>query len=364
MVLVGKIQSKIKTAFSLLLRKLIKSLISLLPSRQLNRKILYAFYDKRVSPTTFDFVNFIVLAEMARIRRRCDFIHIVFVGYHDEDHLTRESDAFNKKHKSSEKVTNDFIRWRLHNILLPCCSFIQLCNGLTICSSYEEAQSIEVDISRHKFPETYSVCEPVNRTPLRYIYREISNGMIVPSIRATEQSLKIVDDWIKKHCGAKKVVTITLREAKYNTARNSKIDEWAKFVAGIDKTIYCPVIVRDTYCVNNLPKEFEDCIIYENASWNTFLRMALYQSSYINLSVSNGTAALCMFCAETRYLMFKLIADSLVSSAKFLEEVHGIKSGGQPIFQYNKLQRFVWKDDDYEVINEEFNQMCKEIESL
>lgn len=349
----------------LLLTKIINPLVSLFSPKRLQKNILYAFYDKRVSPTTFDFVTFLILAELARIRAGCTFMHVIFVGYHDEQGLNDEANEFNEIHKSKKRVDTDFIRWRLQNILLPCCSFMGSCNAVSVCASYEEAQSIEMNIAYHKFPESYSVATPVNRTAYRYIKRELlnSNGMEAPAISATSQSLNIVDDWIRKHCGQRKVVTITLREAQYNTIRNSKIAEWARFVAGMDKNVYCPVIVRDTYCDSKLPKEFDDCIIHENASWNTFIRMALYQLSYINLSVSNGTVSLYMFCRESRYLVFKVVADSHVSSTKFLEEVHGIKSGEQPFIRYHEFQKFIWEDDDFDVINREFNKMCYEIES-
>jgi len=364
MAFVGKVLNTMVINYSLLLTMFIKPLMFLLFPKRLQRNILYAFYDKRVSPTTFDFVTFLVLAELARTRTGCNSMHVIFVGYHDEQGLNLEADEFNEIHKMKERADADFIRWRLQNILLPCCSFMGSCKAVSVCSSYEEAQSIEMNLAYHKYPESYSVVTPVNRTALHFIKRELLNGMEAPSISATSQSLSIVDGWIRKHCGQRKVVTITLREAPYNTNRNSKIAEWARFVAGMDKNVYCPVIVRDTYCDSNLPKEFDDCIIHEYANWNTFIRMALYQLSYINLSVSNGAFALCMFCRKSRYLRFKIVvADSPVADTKFLEDVHGMKSGEQPLLRYHGFQKLIWEDDDFDVINKEFNKMCYEIES-
>lgn len=330
--------------------------------RRQNTEVLYAFYDKRTSPTTFDFITFLILAELERKRTRCRSIHVVLVGYHDEDAVRLESTEFNTVHNSSRTIDNEFIRWRLHNVLIPCCGLLESCSGITTCSSYEEAEAIESAVSYFRFPEDYSVARPTNRTSLKYLPEEGNQVRTSAFVRAPQQALSAVDQWLCRRAGNRKVVTISLREAPYNQARNSSMDQWAEFVRQVDKSKYCLVIVRDTYAEEDLPAAFSDCLIYDSASWNVSLRMALYQKSYLNLTVSNGPIVLMIFCDLARYLVFKMCADTGVSNADAMEKMHGIRMGDPPPVTYNPFQRLVWEEDHCDILTREFVGMCAEID--
>ena len=48
-------------------------------------KVLYAFYDLKVSPCTYDIVNFLYLAEMRRLKDGLDAIDLVVVANDGQD---------------------------------------------------------------------------------------------------------------------------------------------------------------------------------------------------------------------------------------------------------------------------------------
>jgi hypothetical protein len=362
MVLLTNLRNYFEFASITIINHLIKPIITLVSPKLLTKNIMYAFYDKRVSPTTFDFINFVILAEIERINKGCSCIHFVFVGYQDETAYKNEMFEFAEFHNSHVKVDTDYLLWRLNNILLPCANLIESCSGVTVSTSYDEAQYIYLNLAFHKFPHDYSVLNPTNSTSLKPLINEVRNGSTIPSLFTPRYAIDIMNEWIEKNCGGRKVITISLREATYNTSRNSNLEEWGKFISFLDQEKYCVVVVRDTYASDNLPATFINSIIFTPASWNMYLRMGLYSMSYLNLTVSNGTVALCIFNAAARYIVFKMLADSVVSSKDFLSGIHGIEFGDGPPVQYSEFQKIVWEDDTYDVIAREFYLMCSAIE--
>ena len=51
----------------------------------------------------------------------------------------------------------------------------------------------------------------------------------IPSLRATDESLRNVDRWAASHAGGRRIVTITLRNYAYMPARNSNMQAWIAF---------------------------------------------------------------------------------------------------------------------------------------
>ena len=101
----------------------------------MKKKILNAFYDIQVNPTSFDICKFIVLAEQQRKLKGLDSVHTFFVpngkewARSDDEHLEMQQ------------------KWRLNNILIPALSVMPTFTGYTVCTSRAEAKNIEKKIS-------------------------------------------------------------------------------------------------------------------------------------------------------------------------------------------------------------------------
>ena len=321
--------------------------------------VMYAFYDLQVSPPTFDILKFLLLAEKARIDAGCESLHIIIVPGPDTGFRVGDLESFTTQ--GAINYDNEALEWRLRNILIPCCWLMPTCKNLTVSKSRVETQSLECTLVKNIFPSGYTVKSPKEQYSLIYINKVVSNGAILPSIQATPWARIFVNEWITNNVGNRKIITITLRESKYELSRNSNLDAWGAFARNLDKNLYYPVIIRDTDVgFETLPPQLDGLVIFHEAPWNIEIRVALYELSYLNMSVNNGPAALCVFNEMVRYLRFKMITSAGATTEAFFRS-HGLEPGDQ--FRFAKpYQRIVWEDDNYDVLVREFEMMCGIIE--
>lgn len=326
--------------------------------------VLYAFYDLAVSPTSFDIVAFLVLAELEREKVGCSSLHVVIVPGYDGGFRKGALDAYNKT--GTWKYDYDYLHWRLRNMLVPCCWLIPSCHQVTVCTSREEAMMLETSLVKHVFPKkgNSTIHHPQENYLYSHIIAAISHGFVLPSIHPKSSACRHVSDWIKTNAGNRKVITITLRECSYEQDRNSNLKEWSAFARNLDPAVYFPVIIRDTEsALGPLPPELNGLTIFAEVPWNVELRAALYELSYLNMSASNGPAYLFIFNHLTRYLLFNMIVSSCdVTSEKHFDYI-GIKAGSQ-LKHATPFQRLIWEDDKIEVLQREFKDMCDKIESF
>ena len=71
------------------------------------------------------------------------------------------------------------------------------------------------------------------------------------------------------------------------------------------------------------------------------LRMALYETAFLNMTVNTGTVALCMFNAKVRYINFVYISDEDYSGSERFHEAAGTPVGSQ-YPGASKYQKIVW----------------------
>lgn len=320
--------------------------------------VLYAFYDLGISPVTFDIIQFLVLAEAERGRLGCDSLHVVFVPGSKDGFSPVEVSVYRKLGQLDCDV--DLMRWRLRNIMVPLCWLIPSCRQLTVCSSVEEAQVLERSMAKYIFPRGYTVLFPKEAYSLFQLTTVQSRENIPASIQATVQARRFVDGWIRSRADGKKVVAISIRNCPYQSERNSDTKAWGEFIRSLDPNIYHPVIANDTWTSfgPTLP-ELDGLTTFPEVSWNMELRAALYELSYLNLSVSCGPILLCVFNSRTRYLVFKMLSQP--NLARFFRS-EGLEPGSQ-YRHAGPFQRLVWKDDTLPVIREEFDKMCHKIDN-
>ena len=313
---------------------------------------LIAFYDLEVSPISFDFAVFLILAEFRR--RQIAVRHLQVVVVHGGGDGFRQDDAgYDTQNK----------RWRLQNIIIPLTSLLEATVALNICSNLNAARNIKEAHTGPVFPDGYTIEEPVSEFFLSSIIAASTNGEQLPSFQAPTQARAYMRHWLNKRTKGLRPVTITLRESSYDKARNSKVKEWLEFAKRLDKKRFCPVIVRDTEkCFETQSGRFEGLIQCDIASVNLLLRMALYEESWLNLIVPNGPSELCRLSNSIRYLYFKVVDDSTATTSKLIVASQGIEIGGQMPFA-TPFQELVWEQDNLETIERHFNKMVLRIET-
>ena len=309
---------------------------------------LFAFYDLEVSPISFDFSVFLILSEMHRRRSNADKLRIVIVPG-AQDGFRADDAAYSTSNK----------QWRLYNIVLPLTTLLDQDIAVDLCTDRDSAYELFTHAGGCVFPAGYTIDKPVADFFLSSLIAASARDEVIPSFHAGSQASAYMAGWLESRTEGRKPISITLRESGYNETRNSNFDAWLEFARFLDKSIYCPIIVRDTERIfDGLPDAFDEFFSCPIASVNVQLRMALYEQSWLNLTVNNGTSELCRLSDSARYLYFKVVSEGAESASNLIIASQGIEMGGQ-LPHATQFQRMIWEPDDVEVIQREFHAMVE-----
>lgn len=217
-----------------------------------------ACYDMSKAPASFDFVTWLVVAEMDRCRRGVTEPLIVAFVAGPEDGF-RPGDVQNAVEKQAI----------LDNVMRP---------ALALFGATESK-------------------EAVTGRQFHYWYRPITDGFNVgeevprckpPAALVMKVAHELAEGGIKP----RDALVITLRETRYTPERNSDLDAWTEF-ARRRRAEGIPVIfVRDTAMAT---QPIEDFPIHSTAASDLQTRAALYSLARCNLIVANGPAELLQF---------------------------------------------------------------------
>ena len=303
------------------------------------------FYDLAVSPITFDFCFALVAAEILRLRRKLDGIDVVIVPGR-VDGLRREDDDYEVAVDAASR------RWRIDNILLPLCSLLPSVASVTVCGDRHQASMIRLLLAGAHYPAGYWPLFPLAHHP-RDVLDAARAGAVVRPLRAPEQALRYVRQWLGENVGEGRVVAITLRDYHFMPERNSNRVAWTEFAARIHAQGFQPVFVPDTEAaMAGIPAEFQGFPVFTPACWNMALRMALTEAVWLNMMVNNGPFGLAAF-SDAPLLMFKILTPSvrMTTEAYMISLGYGI---GETPPMANSFQKWVWEDDELPVIEREF----------
>ena len=316
---------------------------------------LYAFYDLKVEPITFDILWFLAGADLQRRRLGLEHIHVVIVPSPD-DGLRKEDLRY------ESMVDRETRRWRIHNILISAVGFLPLCIGFTLAASRHEAAVMRSGAAVRHYPKGYEPILPVAHHPNDSLYPARAGTRPIGVLRAGAQGLRYIDQWLASYAADRRTITITLRDYEYHPARNSNVAAWAEFARGLDLRVWFPVFVLDTErTLGEVPKALQDFVVFREVSWNVGLRMALYERAWLNLGVNNGPMALCWLNERTRYITFKMVTPSVSQTTVAFNRSRGFEPNQSLPFA-TAFQRWVWEDDSLDVIDREFQQMVARIE--
>lgn len=151
-------------------------------------------------------------------------------------------------------------------------------------------------------------------------------------------------------------ITITLREARHWPHRNSDLAVWLKFAAELRDKGERVVFIRDTAMADQPLGGFETDPL---AAYDLHARAGRYERAKANLFVANGPATLCVFGAAP-WLMFVPLEDASSGYRPNTGKFWRIDQGVAPGRQYpwaTKAQRLVWESATYP-------SLCKAWEEL
>lgn len=318
--------------------------------------ILFAFYDLGVAPITFDFLWFLVGAELERRRRALNGVHIVIVpGPHAG--LRKETPELEA---AIDPVTR---RSRIMSLLVPASACLPSLAGVTVAGSRADADRWAKSAGDAVFPARYEPALPSYAGPQQPLRAAREEGTQVAVLRATPADLRNVDAWLLTHRCSGRIVTITLRGYEYLPARNSNLAAWSAFARRLDPAEFSVVVVPDTaQCLSGMPEALHGLPAFREAAMMPGLRMALYERAYLNLGVNNGPMGLCWLNERTRYITFKILNGAAPQTSPEYMQFLGFEIGRSLPFA-TPWQQWVWEEDELDTIEQAFSAMVSRIET-
>lgn len=280
-----------------------------LPQRDESLDASHVCYNLALQALSFDFVNWLVDAEMTRRRAGAPGpLKVAFFRGKDYDRLAE---------------INNRVGW-LDNVFRPALAFV---------GAVEDDAALP---GRNKGP-----------TILRDVVRAARAGERVPTFKTDKRCAPELQ-------GA---VTITLREAAHNPGRNSAAEEWFRFGHWLKRQGEKVVFVRDTAKASEPLDGFLTC---PPASRDLHERLALYEGAKINYFAENGPVTLAVFGTRPWVSFVDIQGDDHPEAARtpfFWREIFDMAPGDQYPWS-GPDQRIVWKAAAFENMVETWHEVA------
>ena len=269
-----------------------------------------ACYDLEKQPASFDFVTWLIVAEMDRRRRGAPKPLMVHFRHGSGDGF-RVGDVQNVEEKQR----------LLDHVMRPALALVGAVESEKAADGYR----------------------------YRYWYKAITQaherGEDVPHLVPPIANVMQVANWLADHTAMRPIV-ITLREARYWPQRNSTLTNWIEFAKRRRKEGHAVVFVRDTDQAHRpMPDGFLTC---PKASTDLWTRTALYKLAKCNLAASCGPVTLLQF-SDAPYLQFNLPYGGAQDDPAWWTSWLGFAPPGN--FPWaGPHQMMIWERDDLDVI--------------
>lgn len=311
----------------------------------LYKKYFYAIYDLEYYPNTFNFVEFLVLCNIESKKRDNKRYIILFIP--------RKLNSLNNNIEYYKIIDHSSYKWRLYNLLIPLTYCSNLCINFNLFHDRQDAYNFIKD--KEVFPNGYT---SNLHMPLKISSLYSSNETIyLGGISSPQHSLILVNNWIKSKNITKKIVTISIRDQKFDKVRNSNIKEWVKFSSYLYENNFLPIVIPDTESDLDLPTLFNNCYISYESAFNVLFRSALNEIAYVNLFVSHGPLSLCAFNNNTNYIIMHYgpKKGSMTDHIKAYKDANDFKKGNYAFSKENQIRS--WEEDTFDNILKEFKSL-------
>ncbi len=300
-------------------------------------------YDLNDSPITFDFAHFLVLADCVRQQ----------VDGADNFQLTIRADNY-RAITARDQVTQSFEKdWRVKNILLGCCSVLPTIKNVHLVKNFKEHNKKVYD-----WPKGYKANRPVGNDGIsmeRMLDARLGSMILAEYKKGAEPRVLEASPYAiaaMKRLLPERYITLTLRSSWIYANRNVELEEWYKFYKYLLSEGYSVVVIpdqEDYFSRKDYGKY--DWVICDAACLNVELRIAAYSSAILNICSSNGPPSL-MYYSHAKFLQFDQLRGGEYNENQW-EAMNGFPVGGNfPWF--DRLQRLVWKDSNFETLIEEY----------
>ena len=301
-----------------------------------------AIYDLGVNPVTFDFAFFLYEASCYFRKHRIEKFELLIVTKMVERLWEQEIGMLNV-------INTEKKEQRIYDLLLPIAHLYKECESVNLVHDMLTVNHI-LSNAALVYPNTYSVKYP-QKINYQTIFRNERKGTEFEGIIINSEDISRVKKWLKIYNINRPFVTFTLRSYAFQESRNSNPKILRKFLKYLNHSGFTVIIVPDTDNIEPI-KEFKDCPIFFQGTFNIYQRAALYELAYTNLFTSNGTYALSIFNKKSSFIFTKLVNEHWPIEA---HEARGQLFGSQP-FSLNRGVH-IWEEESLEVLISAFEKI-------
>ncbi len=324
-------------------------------------KRVLAIYDFADSPYTADIVFFILNAEIERRKYNLEKVDIIFVS--------------NDKYPCNPIYQNiDNPTQLLYNFAIEFTRLFDFIGSVTLLDNRNLANDVIKAVKRNYllFPKDYSTKFPFERLiDLKLATYYVTNYIQYIKVDSTlnclhppKDQVRLARKWLKKYAYPQIPITITLRETqKVQPPRNSNIKAWQELIDSYKHKPYIFIVLRDYYATyDSIPIKGDNVIYCEEALLSLSFRTALYQLSTLNLFVPTGPSVVCLVSNKINYIEFKVITnDPCAVDYSHYKTYYGFEKGDN-WYNATKYQKFIWEDDNFDVLKRETDKMLTILE--
>ena len=311
--------------------------------------LLYSIIDLKIFPITFDITEHLVDSEYEANRLGKKGFIIVFVPQGSPQNYGW--DEYDSLFDSESKL------WRFHNIVLPITLLARKCKGIYILPRRADVTTFIRNKDVH--PNIYDEIN-LRLAKTSDLYKKLDKPNLIEGLRATKQGLRYIESWYKSNNIENKVVTITIRQSSFDEARNSNLKEWKKFIRYLKDKGFFPVVIPDTDSSFETKNLFPESYLFKEAAWNIGLRMALYETSFVNFFSPNGPSRLAVWNPKSSYICMNSLPENSIVTTEEYFKARDHKIGENYKFALPN-QRFVFTPESFEGIVEEFEKFVNEV---
>jgi hypothetical protein len=326
---------------------------------------LLAICDYADIPYTNDIGNLLLKAEVERRRYNLDKIDIVFVT----------NDIYPGYPGYQPYINKDNYKNLIYNLSIEYTRLFPTVGSFLVLDNRNQAIAyINAIKDQYKllYPYDYNPNTPYERIMamqdrprsfyLNDYYSFAQKDSTANCLRPDDAQVELARKWIKKNIYPKVPIIISIRESKQEKDRDTNLPEWQKLVSSYkndDRYIF--VILVDYYGLYTKDNIIGQNTIYCNeAVLSVSFRAALYQESTVVMLNSNSS--LCWYNCNVNYLFFGLGCQKVGSATlKALKECINLDFGDN-FHGSTKYQRLIWKEDRFDVLKSELNDMLRLLE--
>ena len=310
----------------------------------------FAFYDLQAGPVTYDFIQFLVLAEKFRKASGRKRLRVMIVP---GDH--RGFRNFSQRDRAMSDARKE---WRLRRLVMQASFLVPDCVGVTRFPSREDARAFRARLAADGvFPPAFDPDAPVCPYLLGHVMHFAASRPDIRALKAPPVASALVRRLYRELAGDQPVVAITLRQSDFQPQRNSRMDQWLALAASCRRRGLFPLFVPDSEAVlAGDATEAGDVPVFTLPALSIGFRAATYQECWLNMLANSGPYTLCLYNAAARFSMFKLLVPGTHTASAEFHAAHGLMPGAQLPFA-GTLQRLVWADNSFEALDRELAEV-------